>query len=134
MNKVILCGRLGRDPEVAHTQTGSAVSKFSLATTEHRKTGKHTEWHQIEAWGKTGEVAAQYLKKGSEAIIEGSNKTTEWEDKSGNKRRTTVVNAQKIEFVGSRQSSEPQQSLKQSFDNVKAVEAQESFSVDEIPF
>jgi len=105
VNKVILIGNLGRDPELRHTQKGQAVVNFFLATTENwtDKNGERqerTEWHRIVAWGRTGELCAQYLSKGRTVYIEGRLQTREWEDREGNKRSTTEVNANQVQFLG----------------------------------
>jgi len=110
VNKVILIGNLGRDPELRHTQNGQAVVNFSLATTEswNDKNGEkveRTEWHRIVAWGRTGELCAQYLSKGRTVYIEGRLQTREWEDKEGNKRSTTEINANSVQFLGGRRGS-----------------------------
>ncbi|MBW2713404.1 MAG: single-stranded DNA-binding protein [Deltaproteobacteria bacterium] len=105
INKVILIGNLGRDPELKYTQSGQAVCNFSIATTEKWK-GKDgqmqekTEWHRIVAWGKTGELCSQYLSKGRPVYIEGRLQTRDWEDKDGNKRQTTEINANTVQFLG----------------------------------
>jgi single-strand DNA-binding protein len=105
INKVILIGNLGRDPELKYTQSGQAVCNFSIATTEKWK-GKDggmqekTEWHRIVAWGKTGELCSQYLSKGRPVYIEGRLQTRDWEDKEGNKRQTTEINANTVQFLG----------------------------------
>ena len=105
INKAILIGNLGRDPELRYTQSGQAVVNFSIATTEtwNDKNGERqerTEWHRIVAWGKTGELCAQYLSKGRTVYIEGRIQTREWEDREGNKRTTTEINAQNVTFLG----------------------------------
>ena len=106
VNKVILIGNLGRDPELRYTQSGSAVVNFSIATSENwtdKNSGERqerTEWHRIVVWGKTGEMCAKYLAKGRTVYIEGRLQTREWEDKEGIKRRTTEVNAQTVQFLG----------------------------------
>jgi single-strand DNA-binding protein len=105
VNKVILIGNLGRDPELRYTQSGQAVVNFSLATSENwtDKTGERaerTEWHRIVAWGRTGELCAQYLSKGRTVYVEGRLQTRDWEDREGNKRSTTEVNAQTVQFLG----------------------------------
>jgi single-strand DNA-binding protein len=110
VNKVILIGNLGRDPELRYTQNGQAVVNFSLATSENwtDKNGERaerTEWHRIVAWGRTGELCAQYLSKGRTVYIEGRLQTRDWEDKEGNKRSTTEVNAQTVQFLGSPRGS-----------------------------
>lgn len=105
INKAILIGNLGRDPELRYTQTGQAVVNFSLATSENwtDKSGERvekTEWHRIVAWGKTGELCAQYLSKGRTVYIEGRIQTRDWEDKEGVKRQTTEINATTVQFLG----------------------------------
>ena len=105
VNKVILIGNLGRDPELRYTQSGQAVANFTLATNERfaNKSGEQqerTEWHRIVAWGKTGELCAQYLSKGRSVYIEGRLQTREWEDKEGQKRSTTEIVAQNVTFLG----------------------------------
>ncbi len=105
VNKVILIGNLGRDPELRYTQSGQAVANFSVATTDKftDKEGnpqERTEWHRIVVWGKQAENCAQYLSKGRSAYIEGSLQTRDWEDKEGIKRYTTEVRAQRVQFLG----------------------------------
>jgi single-strand DNA-binding protein len=105
VNKVILIGNLGRDPELRYTQGGQAVANFTLATTESwtDKSGEkaeRTEWHRIVTWGKLAEMCAQYLSKGRTAYVEGRLQTREWEDRDGNKRQTTEINAQTVQFLG----------------------------------
>ena len=110
VNKVILIGNLGRDPEMRYTQSGQAVTNFTLATTESwtdKNSGQKqekTEWHRIVAWGKTGELCAQYLAKGRSVYIEGRLQTREWEDKEGIKRSTTEITANTVQFLGSPRS------------------------------
>jgi len=111
VNKAILVGNLGRDPELRYTQNGQAVVNFTLATSEtwNDKSGERverTEWHRIVVWGKTGEMCAQYLSKGRTVYVEGRIQTREWEDKEGNKRYTTEVNAQTVNFIGPRTGGE----------------------------
>lgn len=110
VNKVILVGNLGRDPELRYTQSGQAVANFTLATTERfsNREGERqerTEWHRIVAWGRTAELCAQYLAKGRSVYIEGRLQTREWEDKEGQKRRTTEITAQTVQFLGGRGGS-----------------------------
>ena len=85
MNSVTLIGRLGTDPEVRYTQGNQAVANFRLATTEHVKGEKKTEWSNIVAWGKTAENVGRYCHKGSQVAVQGRLQTRSWEDKSGNK-------------------------------------------------
>jgi len=105
VNKVILIGRLGSDPEVRYTSNGGAVANFNMATNESwtDKAGQkqeRTEWHRIVVWGKLGELCGQYLSKGRQAFIEGRLQTREWQDKEGGKRYTTEIVAQNIQFLG----------------------------------
>jgi len=105
VNKAILIGNLGRDPELRYTQNGQAVVNFTLATSENwtDKSGQRverTEWHRIVVWGKLGELCAQYLSKGRTVYVEGRIQTRDWEDKDGNKRQTTEINAQTVQFLG----------------------------------
>ena len=107
VNKVILIGNLGRDPELRYTKNGQAVANFSIATNERwtDKQGQQqerTEWHRIVTWGKTAELCSQYLSKGRSAYIEGALQTREYEDKEGIKRYTTEVVAQRVQFLGAR--------------------------------
>ena len=107
VNKVILVGNLGRDPELRYIQSGQAVANFSLATSDRwrDKEGNNqerTEWHRIVVWGKSAENCAQYLQKGRSVYVEGRLQTREWEDKEGNKRQTTEVVAQAVQFLGGR--------------------------------
>jgi single-strand DNA-binding protein len=96
VNKAILVGRLGRDPETRYTSGGQAVSNFTLATDEsyRDRSGerqKRTEWHRIVLWGKLAEIAQQYLKKGTMVYIEGRIQTRQWDDREGNKRTTVEI-------------------------------------------
>ena len=96
VNKVILLGRLGQDPELKYTPTGMAVCNFSLATSEKWKDKagqdqERTEWHRVVVWGKIAELCNQYLAKGRQAYLEGSLQTRSWDDKDGNKRYTTII-------------------------------------------
>ena len=109
VNKVILVGNLGRDPEVRYTQSGQAVANFTLATTDRwtdKQTGEkqeRTEWHRIVVWGKQAELARDYLSKGKQLYVEGRLQTREWEDRDGNKRQTTEVVCQNFQFLGRRE-------------------------------
>ncbi len=107
LNKVMLIGNLGKDPEVRYTQDGSPVASFSLATSENwtDKNGtrqERTEWHNIVAWSKLAELSKRYLSKGRQVYVEGRLRTREWNDKDGNKRRTTEVIATQMVLLGSR--------------------------------
>lgn len=104
-NKVTLVGRLGSDPEVKYTQSGTPVATFSLATSETwKKDGnkqEKTEWHRIVAWERLGEVCGEYLTKGKLILIEGKLQTRSWEDKEGNKRQVTEVVARDMKMLES---------------------------------
>ena len=105
VNKVILVGRLGQNPEVRYTPSGMGVANFSVATNESwtDKAGakqERTEWHRIVVWGKLAELCAQYLAKGRQCYIEGRLQTREWTDKDGQKKYTTEVQAQTVQFLG----------------------------------
>jgi single-strand DNA-binding protein len=105
LNKVFIIGRLGTDPEVRYTGNGGAVANFNMATNESwtDKSGQkqeRTEWHRIVVWGKLGELCGQYLSKGRQAFIEGRLQTRDWTDKDGNKRYTTEIVAQNVQFLG----------------------------------
>ncbi len=107
VNKVILVGHLGRDPELRYTQNGQAVANFSLATSESyaKRDGEReerTEWHRIVAWGRLAEICAEYLSKGRQVYIEGRIQTREWEDREGEKRRTTEIVAREMQMLGRR--------------------------------
>jgi single-strand DNA-binding protein len=108
VNKVILIGNLGRDPEVRYTTSGQAVANFSMATKEvfNDRSGtkqERTEWHNIVAWAKLAEICGQYLKKGSQVYVEGRLTTRSYEAKDGSgKRYVTEIVAQSIQFLGGR--------------------------------
>jgi len=107
VNKVILVGRLGKDPETRFTSGGQAVATFNMATDSSYKDRngerqKRTEWHRIKAWGKLAEIVQQYLKKGSLIFIEGRIETREWQDKEGVKRYTTEIVANEMRMLGGR--------------------------------
>jgi single-strand DNA-binding protein len=111
INKVILIGRLGKDPEVKYTNSGTPVAKFSLATDEVFKDRageqqRRTEWHNIVAWNKLAEICGEYLTKGKQVYIEGSIRSRQWEDQSGNKRTTTEIIARDMKMLGSKADSE----------------------------
>jgi single-strand DNA-binding protein len=104
LNKVILIGNLGRDPEIRYTQGGEPIANFSLATSEKwtDKSGakqERTEWHRVEVFGKTAQIVRDYCSKGKQVYLEGSIHYEEWNDKDGNKRNTTKI---KISGPGSR--------------------------------
>jgi single-strand DNA-binding protein len=105
VNKVILVGNLGADPEVRYSSTGTAVANFRIATSENwtnKEGGKETrtDWHRVVAFGKLGEICAEYLSKGKQVYVEGKLRTRSWEDKEGNKRWITEVVASNMVMLG----------------------------------
>jgi single-strand DNA-binding protein len=107
LNRVILLGRLGKDPEIRHAQSGLTIASLRLATDSRRPDGNggwknETEWHSVVLFGKQAELAQKYLAKGREVLIEGELRTREWQDKQGQKRWTTEVVANNMRFVGGR--------------------------------
>ena len=105
LNKVMLIGNLGRDPEVRFTGNGRAVGRFPLATSEvwndqDGQRQERTEWHNVVVWGKQAETCGQYLAKGRQVFIEGSIRTRQYDDKDGNRRYMTEVIAQRVQFLG----------------------------------
>jgi len=128
VNKVILVGNLGKDPEVRYLDNGVAVANFSLATTENYKNKEgervsQTEWHNIVLWRGLAEVAEKYLKKGSSVYIEGKIRTRKWEDKEGNNRYSTEILGDNMTMLGSKPVSED-----------KATNDSNSDLEDDLPF
>ena len=155
VNKVILLGRLGQDPEIKHTPSGAAVCNFSLATSEtwnDKNSGQkqeRTEWHRVVVWGKLAELCNQYLAKGRQAFVEGRLQTRSWDDQSGQKRYTTEINATTVQFIGGQagagagagagnyagpqsNAGAPQQQSQQPQDYNIATDS--NFASDDIPF
>ncbi len=110
INKAILIGNLGADPEVRYTQNGTAVANFNIATTETwTKEGQKeekTEWHRIVAFARLGEICGEYLSKGSKVYIEGRIQTRQWDDKDGNKRYTTEIVAREMKMLSPKGSGD----------------------------
>lgn len=107
VNKAILVGNLGADPEVRYTQSGTQVTTFTVATTERWKgqdgqMQESTEWHRIVAWSKLAEICGQYLNKGSKVYIEGRIQTRKWQDQNGNDRYTTEIVAKEMKMLSPR--------------------------------
>ena len=111
LNRVQLIGYLGKEPESRFTPNGKKVVHFSLAVTQRRKSGnetkEYTEWVNVEAWGKLGEIASKYLKKGSLVYIEGRLKTDKYEDKGGETKYFSKVVAQLMQFLDKKHADEP---------------------------
>ena len=109
LNKVMLIGRLGQDPEIRYTQSGSAVANVSIATNDYwtdKQGGKQerTEWHSLVLWGKLADLAQSYLKKGSQVYVEGRLQTRDWEDQQGQKHYKTEVVVTTMQFLDSKMS------------------------------
>ena len=148
VNKVILLGRLGQDPELKYTPGGAAVCNFSVATTESwtDKQGQKqekTEWHRIVVWGKLAELCNQYLAKGRQAFVEGRLQTRSWDDKDGSKRYTTEIMANTVQFIGGATASNNNTNVDKSFNQAPATENMNQeyqisndahFAADDIPF
>ncbi len=135
INKVILIGNLGADPDVRYTPSGKAVANFRIATSEqwtNKDGGKEerTEWHKIVAWGRLGEICGEYLRKGKQVYIEGRLQTKMWEDRDGNKRYTTEVVAQGMQMLGVAGKAGKTESTDERFPMEEPVTVPE----DEIPF
>ena len=140
INKVIIVGNLGADPDSRAMPSGNAVTNISVATSESwndRETGEKkekTEWHRVVFFNRLAEIAAQYLKKGSQVYVEGKLQTRKWEDKEGNERWTTEVVANQMQMLGDRMSND------MSNDNasISQSSSDNDFSTDEfdddIPF
>lgn len=137
VNKVILIGNLGKDPEVRHLENGTAVANFSMATSESykdRSSGERktiTEWHNIVLWRGLAEIAEKYLKKGDQVYIEGKLKTRSWEDKDGNTRYTTEVVGDNMTMLGIRGSSTEKDSEVTEAAEATSVANEEAISSDE---
>lgn len=161
VNKVILVGRLGQDPELKYTPSGMAVCNFTLATSESwtDKQGQKqekTEWHRIVVWGKLGELCGQYLAKGRQAYLEGALQTRSWDDKNtGQKRYTTEIVAKTVQFLGGQagasnnagpnaggyqqnnnqgMNQQPAQSNNDMMNQDYDISSDASFTADDIPF
>lgn len=109
LNKAMIIGRLGKDPDVRYTQSNTAVANMSIATSERYKDKsgewkETTEWHRVVAWGRTAEICQEYLKKGSQVYIEGPIQTRQWEDKEGQTRYTTEIKALQMTMLDSKGS------------------------------
>ena len=143
LNRVMLIGNLGRDPELRYTQSGSPVANFTLATNERytdaageRK--ERTEWHRVVCFGKQAEIVGEYTRKGRQVFVEGALQTREWTDREGNKRYTTEVRAQRVLLIGQRSpaAEAPAASVgrEETGDDVTAVAEGAGFDEDDVPF
>lgn len=121
VNKVILVGNCGQDPEVKHTASGAAVANLTVATSESwkdKQTGQpqeKTEWHRVVFFGRLAEIVGEYIKKGSKVYVEGSLTTRKWQDQSGQDRYTTEIKASEMQMLDGRNESSPQQQPQQQY-------------------
>ncbi|MBL7994463.1 single-stranded DNA-binding protein [bacterium] len=141
LNKAVLIGRLGKDPDVHYTKSGIPISSFSIATNNVYK-GKdgnmveQTDWHKVVTWRKLAEISGQYLKKGSLVCVEGQLKTRSWDDKDGVKRYMTEIIAETMQMLSSKKGVEQQELLTHEQANDEPVETDETEtpSKDDLPF
>ena len=137
INKVIIIGNLGQDPETKYMPSGDAVTNISIATSESwkdKQTGEQkerTEWHRVVFFKRLAEIAAEYLRKGSQVYIEGKLRTNKWQDKSGNDRYTTEIVADQMQMLGGR--GDGSQGTKRPSDNASTQPGPDDFD-DDIPF
>ena len=139
MNKAILIGNLGRDPEFKHSQDGGAIAKFSIATSEKwkdKETGEpqeRTEWHRITAFGKLAEICREFLSKGRQVCIEGRIQTSSWE-KDGDKRYSTEIIASNMKMLGTRNYAEVQKQVQAAEGSNGPEQENPNIEESEIPF
>lgn len=134
VNSVTLLGNLGKEPELKYTPSGNAVCNFSVATSEkwQDKSGQKqqkTEWHNVVVWGKLAETCNQYLNKGRQVYLEGKLQTRSWDDKEGNKKYMTEINATAVQFLGGDKGE-----VKPQAKTEYQIDANPSFTTDDIPF
>lgn len=144
LNKVMLIGNLGRDPEIRYMPSGDAMANLNLATTDtwKDKTGEkqeRTEWHRIVMFGKLAEIAGEYLKKGSQVYIEGRLQTRKWTDKSNVERYTTEIVSDRMQMLGGRAGGSNYESAgakDNEYDNTSSTKSNTGFDdmEDDIPF
>ncbi|GAA4001216.1 single-stranded DNA-binding protein [Hymenobacter fastidiosus] len=137
INKVILVGHLGKDPEVRHLESGSSVANFTLATNDYYKDKsgtrvERTEWHNITAWRGLAEVAEKYLKKGHQIYVEGKIRTRQYQDKDNQTRYITEIVADEITMLGSRPHGEGAQT--QNHQPAEAQTFRQEPEIDQLPF
>jgi single-strand DNA-binding protein len=143
LNKVMLIGNVGKDPDIRHLESGTAVANLTLATTERYKDRngemqEQTEWHNVVLWRGLADVTERFVRKGSQIFIEGKIRTRSWEDQSGQKRYTTEIVADNMQLLGRRSdnpanaSARPARNDQSTFDNGDADFSPEE--VDDLPF
>jgi single-strand DNA-binding protein len=136
VNKAIIIGHLGKDPEVRHLEGGKAVANFSMATSESYKNKQgekvtNTEWHNVVLWSPLAEIAERFLKKGSQVYIEGKLTTRSWEDKEGNKRYTTEIVGRDLTMLGKSEGSGNQAPPPSASDEPRYLSEDDT---DDLPF
>ena len=139
MKRVIVLGRLGNDPELKYTNSGTAVCNLSVATSEKwtDKSGEKqekTEWHRVVVWKKQAENCNQYLAKGRQVLVEGKLETRSWDDKDGNKRYTTEITASNVQFIGEKNSNYSSDQESEPQENASPIKTDEMFTHDDLPF
>ena len=137
VNRVLLIGRLGKDPEVRYTPDGMMVTNFTMATDEQRKDKngqkiQRTEWHRIVTFGKLAEICSSYLSKGKLIFIEGRIQTKSWEDKDGNKRSTTEIIANNMQMLDSKGQTRSQDT--EADDHAPTYSGMEQTPEEDVPF
>ena len=145
INKVILVGNLGNDPDIRYTAGGAAIANISLATTDSwrdKESGEQqerTEWHRVVFFGRLAEIVGEYLKKGSQVYVEGRLQTRKWQDKSGTDRYTTEIVANEMQMLGGRgggmsSSDQPPPPMSDAETTAGSAAADNDFVDDDIPF
>jgi single-strand DNA-binding protein len=144
VNKVILIGRLGKDPEMKYAPSGTAIATFNMATNERTKDQDgnftdHTDWHRVVAFGRTAEVAGEYLVKGKLAYVEGRIQTRSWDDQNGQKRYTTEIVCNNLQLLGSRgdvddKAEVPTDTTTEQADSDQTENTVETDKDDDLPF
>ena len=155
INKVILVGNLGGDPETRYTASGAAITRITVATSESwrdKQTGENqerTEWHRVVFFNRLAEIAGEYLRKGRQVYIEGSLRTNKWQDQNGQDRYTTEIIASEMQMLGGRGDDAParpsqggfrdnapasKQSPSQPAENSPVFQGEDNFTDDDIPF
>jgi single-strand DNA-binding protein len=139
INKVILLGNLGKDPEIRYLEGGTAVANFTLATSENYKdktSGERktiTEWHNVVLWRGLAEITEKYLKKGNQVYIEGKLRTRQWQDKDGNTRYTTEIVAENMQMIGRKDDNSSSTPSDTSIPPTPEIEQNNSME-DDLPF
>lgn len=140
LNKVMLIGNLGKDPEIRYTTSGQAVASFSLATTEkfkNKQSGdwdEKTEWHRVTLWGKLAEIAGEYLAKGKTVYIEGRLQTRKWTDRDGNDRYTTEIIGDRMQMLGGKGDAGSRRADTGAVSDTVVSYDEPPFQDDDIPF